>query len=162
VAEVPSLQPAVEVCDDAAMADEDGDGKANCDDSQCSMHPACNSSGGTAHTYSAMPNASIPDNSPTGASSTINVSDSGDIVDVKVTTDITHTYRGDLKVTLTHGTTSTVIFNRTGGSADDLDQTFTVTGFSGALSGEWTLKVEDAARLDVGTLNGWTLEVTAR
>jgi serine protease len=162
VAEVPSLAPAAEVCDDAAMADEDGDGKANCADTQCAMHPSCNSSGGTAHTYSAMPAASIPDNSPTGATSAISVTESGDIVDVKVTTDITHTYRGDLKVTLTHGTTSKVIFNGDGGSADDLKQTFTVTGFAGALSGAWTLKVEDTASQDLGTLNAWTLEVTAR
>ena len=111
---------------------------------------------------SATPNASIPENNPTGASSTINVNDAGDIVDVKVTTDITHTYRGDLKVTLTHGTASKVIFNRTGGSADDLEQTFAVAGVTGALSGAWTLKVEDAAGQDVGTLNSWTLEVTAR
>jgi hypothetical protein len=162
VAEIPSLAPAAEVCDDAAMADEDGDGKANCDDTQCSMHPSCNSSGGMAHTYSASPAASIPDNSPTGASSTIDVNDAGDIVDVKVTTDITHTYRGDLKVTLTHGATSKVIFNQTGGSADNLNQTFTVTGFTGALSGAWTLKVEDTYAQDVGTLNSWTLEVTSR
>jgi subtilisin-like proprotein convertase family protein len=126
------------------------------------MHPSCNDIGGTAHTYSATPNAAIPDNSPTGASSTIDVSDAGEIIDVKVTTDVTHTYRGDLKVTLTHGATSKVIFNQTGGSADDLKQTFTVTGFAGGLSGAWTLKVEDAASQDLGTLNGWTLEVTAR
>jgi len=161
VGEVPSLAPAAEVCDDAAMVDEDGDGKANCEDTQCSMHPSCGSSG-TSHSYSAMPNQSIPDNSPTGVSSTINVTDSGEIVDVKVTTDITHTYRGDLRVTLTHGTTSKVIFDQAGGSADDLKQTFTVAGVAGALSGAWTLKVEDAASQDVGKLNGWTLEVTTR
>ena len=162
IAEMPTVTPPAEVCDDAGMVDEDSDGKANCADTQCAMHPACNSSGGTAHTYTSTPNASIPDNSPTGASSTINVSDSGDIVDVKVTTDITHTYRGDLKVTLTKGTTSKVIFNQTGGSADDLKQTFTVTGFTGSLTGEWTLKVEDTANIDTGKLNGWTLEVTTR
>jgi hypothetical protein len=162
VAEVPALAPPAEVCDDAAMSDEDGDGKANCADTQCAMHPACGSNGGTAHTYTSTPNASIPDNSPTGASSTINVSDSGDIVDVKVTTDITHTYRGDLKVTLTKGTTSKVIFNQAGGSADDLKQTFTVAGFTGSLTGEWTLKVEDTANIDTGKLNSWTLEVTTR
>ncbi len=161
VAEVPSLAPAAEVCDDTAMTDEDGDGKKNCDDTDCAAHPSCAMSGNTAHTYTSTPAASIPDNSTVGASSTIDVADAGTITDVKVTTDITHTYRGDLKVTLTHGTTSKVIFNRTGGSADDLKQTFSVAGFSGNLSGEWTLKVEDAARLDVGTLNGWTLEVTA-
>jgi hypothetical protein len=162
VAEVPTLATPAEVCDDAAEADEDGDGKANCDDTQCSMHPSCAPSGGTAHTYTAVPAASIPDNTPTGASSTIDVTDSGTIVDVKVTTDITHTYRGDLKVTLTHGATSVVVFNRTGGSADDLKQTFTVTGLSGSLTGAWTLKVEDAAAQDLGTLNSWTLEVTSR
>jgi hypothetical protein len=162
IAEVPSLQPAAEVCDDAAMTDEDGDGKKNCDDTDCAMHPSCQSSGGTAHTYTAAPAAAIPDNSPTGATSTIDVADAGEIVDVKVTTDITHSYRGDLRVTLTHGTSSKVIFDQLGGSADDLDQTFTVTGFSGSLSGAWTLKVEDTAAQDVGKLNAWTLEVTTR
>ena len=116
--------------------------------------------GGSAHTYTSSPAASIPDRDPAGASSTINVPDAGTISAVKVTTDITHTYRGDLKVTLTHGTTSQVIFNKTGGSADDLKQTFTVTGFTGELKGDWTLKVEDTAAQDVGKLNSWTLEVT--
>ena len=162
VAEVPSLAPPAEVCDDAAMADEDGNGQANCDDSACSMHPACTSSGGQSFTYTSTPNASIPDNSPTGVSSTIEVADSGEIVDVKVTTDITHTYRGDLRVTLTKGSTSKVIFNQSGGSADDLKQTFDVTGFTGSLAGDWTLKVEDTYSQDLGTLNSWTLEVTTR
>jgi hypothetical protein len=117
-------------------------------------------SGGSAHTYTASPAAAIPDRNPVGASSTISVTDTGAISAVKVTTDITHTYRGDLKVTLTHGTTSQVIFNKAGGSADDLKQTFNVTGFSGDLAGDWTLKVEDTAAQDVGKLNGWTLEVT--
>jgi len=81
---------------------------------------------------------------------------------VKITTDITHTYRGDLKVTLTHGTSSQVIFDRSGGSADDLKQSFTVTGLSGDLAGAWTLKVEDTAGQDVGTFNTWTLDVTTR
>ena len=162
VAEMPSLTPPAEVCDDAAMTDEDGDGAANCDDTQCSMHPSCTSSGGMAHTYTASPAEAIPDNSTTGLTSTIDVADGGEIVDVKVTTDITHTWRGDIKVTLTHGSTSQVVFNRTGGSADDLKETFSVTGFTGSLTGPWTLKVEDNARLDTGTLNSWTLEVTTR
>lgn len=162
VAEVPSLTPAAEVCDDAAMADEDGDGKKNCSDTDCSMHPSCAPSGGTAQTYSATPAASIPDNNPAGAASTINVSDTGTITDVKVTTDVSHSYRGDLKVTLTKGTITKTLFNQTGGSADDLKQTFTVAGFSGDLAGAWTLKVVDAAAQDVGKLNSWTLEVTTR
>ena len=118
---------------------------------------------GNTRTYSAMPSAAIPDNSPTGASSAISVSDSGTVASVKVTTDVTHSYRGDLKVTLTHGSTSKVIFDQSGGSADDLKQTFDVTGFADAtLSGAWTLKVEDTAAQDTGTLNSWKLEVTTR
>ena len=79
------------------------------------------------------------------------------------TTDFTHSYRGDLKVTLTHGTTTKVFFNKEGGSADDLKQTFTLADFSGAtLSGAWTIKVEDTEAQDTGKLNSWALEVTTR
>ncbi|HUQ06026.1 MAG TPA: C1 family peptidase, partial [Kofleriaceae bacterium] len=115
-AELPSLAPAREVCDDASMADEDGDGKANCADTDCAMTPAC-SGQGTAHTYTSTPNAAIPDNSPAGVTSEINVTDTGTLTAVKLNVDITHTYRGDLKVTLSHAGTDTIVFNATGGSA---------------------------------------------
>ena len=143
VAEVPALGPVGPDC------------MANPSDPRCNM-------GGSMHSYTAMPSAAIPDNSPTGASSTINVTDAGELVEVKVTTDVTHTYRGDLKVTLTHGSTTKVIVDGVGGSADDLKQTFTVTGFTGSLSGAWTIKVEDTASQDTGTLNSWKLDVTTR
>ncbi|MBA3540118.1 MAG: proprotein convertase P-domain-containing protein [Deltaproteobacteria bacterium] len=158
-AELPSLTPAREVCDDTAMADEDGDGKKNCADTDCAASPAC-STNNTAHTYTGTGGA-IPDNSPTGVSSTIAVSDTGTLTDVKVTVDITHTYRGDLTVSLSHGAVTKVLVAGVGGSADDLKQTFTVTGLTGAaLAGGWTLKVEDTAGQDVGTLNSWVLETT--
>jgi len=158
VAEIPTLEAPREVCD--AGGDEDGDGQANCADADCLMHPACAGGGGD-HTFTATPAASIPD---TGMiSNTIDVADDGTVADVKVTVDITHTYRGDLKVSLTKGAVTKVLFNGTGGSADDLKQTFTVTGLDGAaLRGGWTLKVEDTASQDVGTLNSWKLEVTTR
>jgi C1A family cysteine protease len=127
----------------------------------CVANPASCTPTGPAHTYTATPGAAIPDNSATGASSTIHVTDTAAIATVKVTTDIKHTYRGDLKVTLTHGSVSKVIFNRTGGGADDLKQAFSVSGFDGGpLAGDWTLEVEDAAVADTGTFNSWTLEVT--
>jgi hypothetical protein len=119
--------------------------------------------GGTAHSYSAMPGASIPDASPTGASSTIEVGDAGTLAEVKVTTDITHSYKGDLEITLTHGTFTKTIFRREGGSSDDVKATFTVAELADApLAGAWTLKVVDTAAEDVGTLNSWKLEVTTR
>ncbi|MEJ7601484.1 MAG: proprotein convertase P-domain-containing protein [Kofleriaceae bacterium] len=159
-AELPVVEPQREVCDDTAERDEDGDGKANCDDTDCAQHPSCGGSN-TAHTYTASPAAGIPDDSTTGVSNTIAVSDTGTVTDVKLTVDISHSYRGDLKVTLTKGTVSKVVFNGTGGSADNIKETVTVTGITGALAGDWVLKVEDTAAQDVGTLNSWTLEVTA-
>ncbi|HTL38865.1 MAG TPA: proprotein convertase P-domain-containing protein [Kofleriaceae bacterium] len=116
-------------------------------------------SSGSTHSYSSMQSAAIPDNAPAGVSSAIEVSDAGALASVKLTTDITHTYRGDLQVSLTHGGTTITVFNGEGGSADDLKQTFTVSGFSGELKGTWTLKVVDTASQDTGTLNSWKLEV---
>ncbi len=162
-AEVPTLaNPVAEVCDDATNLDEDGDGKVNCADTDCSAAPSCQG-GGIAHNYAATPAAAIPDNAPAGISNTIAVTDTGTITDAKLTVDITHSYRGDLKVTLTNGTDSVVVHNATGGSADDLKQTFPVAGFVGkALAGGWTLKVVDTAAQDVGTLNSWSLEISSR
>jgi Proprotein convertase P-domain/Papain family cysteine protease len=119
--------------------------------------------GGQMRSYTATPAAEIPDASPTGASSSIEVADAGTVGEIKVTTDITHSYKGDLKITLTHGTISTTFFNKEGGSADNVKATFTVTGFDGAsLAGGWTIKVEDTAAQDLGTLNSWKLDVTTR
>ncbi len=157
VAEIPALDAPREVCDDAASKDEDGDGQVNCADADCKMFPACTGTGGS-NTFSATPAAAIPDEGQT--SSTIDVAQDGTVAGVKVTVDITHSFRGDLKVSLTKGALTKVLFNGDGGGADDLKQTFTVPGLEGqALRGGWTLKVEDTASQDTGTLNSWSIEV---
>ena len=46
---------------------------------------------------------------------------------------------------------------RSGGSADNLDQTYTVNLSSEARNGAWKLRVRDAAAADTGYLNSWTL-----
>lgn len=118
---------------------------------------------GTSFTYTATPNAAIPDNNPAGVSSTIAASDTGTVSAVEVTVDITHTYSGDLRLSLTKGPITKVLQSNVGGSADDIKKTFTVTGFDGvSLTGDWTLKVVDTYAADVGTLNSWSLEVTTR
>ncbi|MBA3820403.1 MAG: proprotein convertase P-domain-containing protein [Deltaproteobacteria bacterium] len=119
--------------------------------------------GGTPRSYNAAPAAAIPDNSPAGVSNTINVTDTGALGEVKVTVDISHSYAGDLKVSLVKGTTEKVLSANVGGSADDIKKTFTVAGLEGqALAGGWTLKIVDNAAQDVGTLNSWKLDVTTR
>jgi subtilisin-like proprotein convertase family protein len=71
---------------------------------------------------------------------------------------IRHTYVGDLVVTLVAPDgTARVLHNRSGGSADDINQTYTVDLSSEVRNGTWTLRVQDAAAQDVGTIDTWTL-----
>ena len=54
-----------------------------------------------------------------------------------------------------------VLHNRTGGSTDNLHQTFDVPDFvGGSAAGAWQLVVSDNAGIDVGTLDDWSLHVT--
>ncbi len=117
----------------------------------------------TAHTYTSSDTPiSIPDNNSTGIESSIYVPDSATVTEFKVTVDITHTYIGDLIVTLVapDGSTAT-LSNREGGSADDIHKTWTITADNGIqIHGTWKLKVSDNARYDTGSLDSWKLEFT--
>ena len=71
---------------------------------------------------------------------------------------IVHTYQGDLVVTLVAPDgTGYVLHNRTGGSADNIDQTYTVNLSTEIANGTWRLRVQDAAAIDTGFINSWTL-----
>jgi len=73
---------------------------------------------------------------------------------------IVHTFRGDLVVSLIAPDGSAyVLLNRSGGSADNVDQTFTVNLSSEVANGTWRLRVQDAAALDTGFINSWTLNL---
>lgn len=109
---------------------------------------------------SAQPNAAIPDNDPTGVSSGIDITDDFTPTRVRVSVDITHTYRGDLQVVLEKDGATYVLHDKQGGSADDLKATFEVPGFQGTARGRFNLIVRDLARADTGTLRSWTLELT--
>jgi subtilisin-like proprotein convertase family protein len=71
---------------------------------------------------------------------------------------IVHTYRGDLIVSLIapDGTPYNLL-NRHGGSADNWDFGFTRDLSSEPRSGIWRLRVEDAATLDTGFIDSWSL-----
>ncbi|MET7684627.1 M4 family metallopeptidase [Streptomyces sp. NPDC005423] len=71
---------------------------------------------------------------------------------------IVHTYRGDLTVDLVGPDgTAYPLLNRSGGSADNVDQTFTVDASAQPASGTWTLRVQDHAPIDVGYIDQWQL-----
>jgi hypothetical protein len=71
---------------------------------------------------------------------------------------IIHTYRGDLTVSLV-GPNGTVypLLNHSGGSADNVDQTFTVDASAQPVTGTWKLRVQDTAAIDVGYIQQWQL-----
>ncbi|MCL2912492.1 S8 family serine peptidase [Shewanella corallii] len=104
----------------------------------------------------------LPDNDPNGIESTIDVTDDVTIFGVTADVNITHTWIGDLIVSLVSPDgTETVMHNRSGGSADDLVETYELNDFNGEMAGgTWTLKVSDNAGADLGTLNSWGLVIT--
>jgi hypothetical protein len=74
---------------------------------------------------------------------------------------IVHPYVGDLTVSLiAPDGTAYSLHNRSGGSADNIDRTFTVTLSAEAANGTWKLRVRDLAQSDVGTLDTWGLTLT--
>jgi subtilisin-like proprotein convertase family protein len=157
VSDLPKLNLGPEVCNDGK--DNDRNGKTDCEDSACATDVACTA---PATSYENTTPIAIPDNNKTGISSQIVVPTGGTIAGLQVTVDITHTYRGDLKVKLVGpGGAEVVLHDRDGGSADHLKQTFAVTAFDGQdAAGTWTLVVADEAASDKGTLNSWALAFT--
>ena len=113
----------------------------------------------------------IPDNTPSGITSIINVTDTGEISEVTVPMDITHTWIGDLIVELTSpGGTTVRLHDRSGSSSDDILGTYGTTlavdgpgdllDFVGESPlGDWTLFVSDNVGADTGTLNTWGLTI---
>lgn len=109
-------------------------------------------------TYSNTGSYAIPDNNATGVSSPIDVDRSGASESIRVSVDITHTYIGDLEVDLlAPGGTVFNLHNRSGGSADDIVQTYNLDAGTAESSGQWSLRVRDRANLDTGTINQWSL-----
>ncbi|HOX42542.1 MAG TPA: proprotein convertase P-domain-containing protein [Myxococcota bacterium] len=108
----------------------------------------------------AQPGLDIPDNAPGGVSSSLEVTAERDVRGLQVEVDITHTYVGDLVVTLEHGGKTISLQDRAGGSAQDLVRQFSPVDFEGLpAAGTWTLKVVDTAAQDVGRLNRWALTI---
>jgi serine protease len=117
--------------------------------------------------------------------STLTINQDVTIRDLSVTVNLSHTYTGDVRMTLVGPDGTRVpLVNRRGGSADNFTGTvfddeagagiwqgvgpFTggyrpespLSAFDGSSAkGTWTLVVEDTALFDTGRLNGWSLTV---
>ena len=131
----------------------------------------------------------IPDNNSTGVSSPVTVSgispttlSSGMIVSVRL--NLTHTYDGDLIVSLRSPSGNQInLSNRRGGSGDNFTNTIfsmsastpiangtapftgsyipdgSFNSLTGNVNGTWQLKVADVAATDTGRIRNWTLTI---
>ncbi|MBI5535172.1 MAG: proprotein convertase P-domain-containing protein [Deltaproteobacteria bacterium] len=116
---------------------------------------------GTSSKYESTTAVDIPDNKPEGVTSTIEVSDSLTAKTVTLDLNVTHTWVGDLQITLQHGDASAVVWDKAGGSKRDIQQSITLSQFADKdIKGTWTLKVVDTAAQDSGKLNSWAITVT--
>ncbi|WP_327415761.1 M28 family metallopeptidase [Streptomyces sp. NBC_01233] len=110
--------------------------------------------------FESTTDVNIPDSPAAAVNSPITVSGvAGNApATTKVDVNIVHTYRGDLVVDLVapDGTVYN-LHNRSGGSADNLVQSYTVNASSDVANGVWNLRVKDAAAQDIGYINSWKI-----
>lgn len=113
--------------------------------------------GGTTFTNTTA--VSIPDNGAAIESSISVTGRTGNAPStLQVGVDITHTYRGDLVLTLVAPDGSTYPLKASSSdSADNLVTTYTVNASSEVANGTWKLRVQDVAASDTGRLNNWKL-----
>ena len=85
----------------------------------------------------------------------------GSATSVSVHVDISHLYIGELRVSLvTPDGTVMRLHDRTGGSTDNIDQTYTLTMDDESIHGEWKLQTYDFTPNSYRTtLNSWTLTI---
>lgn len=123
----------------------------------------------TAFLKSSAPGMAIPDNDIDGVVDTLDCPVPGKLSFIRVKVNITHTYIGDLIVSLIAPSGKVAILHeRNGGSANDLQMTYTPASaptlsalLGESIEGPWKLQVQDLANLDTGTFNNWELELKA-
>ncbi len=124
-------------------------------------------------------NLSIPDNNPTGLSTTLNVTEDVLISNVKINVNLAHTYIQDLIISIVSPSGTEVnLWSRQCGAEDNMNITFDDDGSAILCSnltgnrtpnsplaairnenarGTWTLKISDNGSRDTGHLNSWSI-----
>jgi M6 family metalloprotease-like protein len=109
------------------------------------------------------PGSAIPDHPSPGIERTLSTASEIRIGSIEVTVDISHTWIGDLGVSLrSPAGTEVMLHDGAGGSADHLVRTFTAATTPGLAAlagqpaaGDWRLGIVDRASQDEGKLNSW-------
>ncbi|WP_297324990.1 TIR domain-containing protein [Nitrosomonas sp.] len=116
--------------------------------------------------FSSSPELFIPDNTRTWTRDTIDVPDTGFLVDISINLKLDHTYVGDLVIRLhAPGSPPIVLENRQGSSGKSARTPFTSVLDPGLAAlrgmncqGKWILEVIDKAEADNGVLHSWALD----
>ncbi len=116
------------------------------------------------------PDKSIPDNNSRGIKDIISSNAHFTVSSIRISVDITHTYIGDLRVSLIAPSgKNTVLHNRSGGSTNDLAKTYDTAStpelnslIGEQVNGDWTLHIQDLAPADRGRLKSWSLDISGR
>ena len=135
--------------------------------------------------FSNNSNVNIPDNDPSGIDALLNIPDKIEITDINVTLNISHSYVGDLKITLKNPAGDEVVFvqnsskegsNYTNTTFDDSAALTIIQGnppytgsfkpvdllaaYNGTQSkGNWTLHISDNEADDEGKLLDWKITI---
>ncbi len=114
--------------------------------------------GGGAQTYSNGTDVAIGDNTTVNSPISVSGRSGNASASTPVAVNIVHTYKGDLKVDLVAPDGSVyVLHNRSGGSANNINTTYTVNLSSEVLNGIWNLRVNDNGADDTGYINSWSV-----
>lgn len=113
------------------------------------------------------PSLAIPDDDPSGITDQIIVDEIGILSSIQVEVDVSHTYIGDLIVSLISPNNTLIkLHQRNGGGNNDLKKTFniqntpTLSHLDGqSIQGNWVLEISDNAAIDTGILNSWKLKL---
>ena len=113
------------------------------------------------------PGLKIPDAPSGGIVRTLAATSAATIGSVEVSVDISHTWIGDLRVSVRSPSgTEAILHNGLGGSADNIVKTFTAANAPplAALAGQpaggtWQLNVVDRSAQDEGKLNEWKVSI---
>jgi subtilisin-like proprotein convertase family protein/Zn-dependent metalloprotease len=126
---------------------------------------------GAQTSQSSSPSLAIPDNNTTGITDELTIAGTSSNSTVSVDVNITHTYRGDLTITLTSPAGTSVVLqassndgtaNLVGNYPADLTPANSLSAFDNEdHNGVWSLTVSDSANVDVGTLNSWGINSTS-
>ncbi len=116
------------------------------------------SGGGNGSFFETTTDVNIPDNNSTGVRGDLEVDRAGQAGSIDIHVDIKHTYVGDLKIEIfAPDGASAVLRDQTGGSSNDIDETFTINAGTRDAAGTWQLRVSDHAGADIGYIDSWSI-----